>query len=561
LFKFIISGLEFIKGQKIGTNQYVIPIIGISLINNIFMLAPSIYMLQVYDRVLSSYNLWTLFSLTLILTFVLCLNAFLDKVKISIANYASEKIEEKLSNDVHLKYHSTEAVKQPVTKILENVQTIKKFFSSYFIYIVDIPWIPIFILVAFLFNFWLGLFSSCCVVILFFLNLFNYKISTGKSKDLFDQKDIQLKKIDETSRFFEIIHSFNMSKRLYEEWKNLADHVRKLETRYSELNTFFISLSKFLRIYFQSIVLALGAVLAINSLISPGMLIAGAIILGRALAPLDQMVRMKAYIHKSEKARDQLHQLFSSSKPQKKKIEVDVLNPTIELKNVTFAKKNLPAKKIINNLSLQFKSSKTILILGPSGAGKTSLMRLLAGVENKFTGKITIDGYKMEDLAHPSDLFSYVPQDVHLLSGSVSENITSFQKDIDDQDVIKAAQKAGAHEFIQKLDNGYHYQLGSYGSGLSGGERQKITIARALFKDSPIYLFDEPTSNLDELSQIHFAKTIQALKKMKKTIILASHSKELIPLADEILVLVAGKIQMFDTRDNVLDKIMVKRSK
>jgi len=352
-----------------------------------------------------------------------------------------------------------------------------------------------------------------------------------------------------------------MTQRLYEEWKKLADHTLKLEARYSELNTIFVSLSKFLRQYFQSIVLALGAILAINGLISPGMLIAGAIILGRALAPLDQMIKMKSYMEKSKKACDQIQNILSMAKLPNKKIKVDDLVPQVVFKNVTFTKKNAPSKKIIDNLSLTFKNHKTTIILGPSGAGKTSLMRLLAGIDDEFSGKITIDGYKTEELSNFTDMFSYVPQDVRLLSGSIAENISSFQKNSEDQDIIRAARMAGAHEFIQKLDQGYHYQLGSFGRGLSGGERQKITIARALFKDSPIYLFDEPTSNLDELSQVIFAKTIQTLKKKKKTIIISSHSKELISLADEILVLVGGKIQIFDTRNKVLDKIMVKKSK
>ena len=520
-------------------------------------------MLQVYDRVLTSYNVWTLLALTIIFSFVLVVNALLDRIKLSIAQIAAEDIETNLSNNIYKKYHQEKISEKPIIQALNDIQIVKQFFPTFYIYFIDLPWIPIFLFIGFLFNFWLGIFSCFCVIILITLNFFNLKLSSAQSNKLHEKKEEKMKRIDETSRFFEIIQTFNIGTHLFKEWELLSDKTRNEERKYTHLTGHFNGVSKFLRLYFQSIVLALGAILAINNQISPGMLIAGAIILGRALSPLDHLIKLRTFKNQYEKACQLLFKILNSEgkKETKKKIVIDNLEPTFKFRNVSLNKRGFEKQKIINNLSVDLKPFRTLIILGPSGAGKTSLIKLLIGLWKPDEGDITIDGYKIQGIENYHNFISYIPQEIQLLGGTVADNISAFDKAATDIDIIKAAKLAGAHEFIQNLNGGYKYNLGHNGSGLSGGERQKITLARAFYKESPIYIFDEPTSNQDDISLKRFIETVIDLKKQNKTIIISSHSKELIPLADDIMVLVGGKLSAYDSRDAILSKILVKQPK
>jgi ATP-binding cassette subfamily C protein EexD len=308
----------------------------------------------------------------------------------------------------------------------------------------------------------------------------------------------------------------------------------------------------------QSLILGLGGYLAIISEVTPGMMIAGSIILGRALAPLDLMTSTWKQFTSARLSYARLTQLLNDFPQLEKPTPLPTPKGRINIDNLSLTPPESKSPSL-QNLTLEIGVGETIGIIGPSAAGKSSLLRAIMGIWTPQSGTVRIDGALIShyDRLELGKYIGYLPQDIELFEGSVSENIARYAT-VDSQKVIEAAQLCGVHEMILKLPQGYDTQIGVGGAILSGGQRQRIALARAVYNYPRIVILDEPNSNLDDIGEKALVNAIAELKKHAITVILVTHRPAILGITNKILLLREGILQLYGTRDEVLTALSQK---
>jgi len=526
---------------------------------NALMLVPSFYMLQVYGRVVTSGSIPTLVMLTLIMTILLGTMGSLEWVRSRIMVRLSTRLDVLLSRDVYrasfkkaLDSGGMDASAQP----LNDLTGLRQFLTGNGLFaFFDTPWLPVYIGVMFLFHPWYGWFAIGCAIVLLMLAVVNEKLTGKAIADANKQNIAANLHTNKNLRNAEVIESMGMLETLMGRWGERQRQVLLLQSQASDKGGMVTSFSKTFRMLSQSLILGIGAYLAVKQEITPGLMIAGSILLGRALAPIDLMIgSWKGFISaRSQYAR--LNEILDEQQAEPQRMSLPAPEGNVLVENLIVS---APGSKtpILKNISFAVPAGSVVGVIGPSASGKSTLARALLGVWAPQHGVVRLDGADINnwDKRELGPYVGYLPQDIELFEGSISENIARF-REVEPDKVIQAAKTAGVHEMILQLPEGYDTVIGSGGVNLSGGQRQRVGLARAIYGSPRLIILDEPNSNLDEVGERALAMAIQQLKASGATVFIITHRTSILAQLDRLLVMSNGAIGLYGPRDKVMAEL------
>ena len=522
---------------------------------NILMLVPSIYMLQVYDRVLSSQNTTTLAMLSFMVVGFFIFIGMLETVRSFIVIRIGSQLERRFNQQVYRAAFERNLFsgQAHAGQALGDLTLIRQFVTGPALFaFFDAPWFPVYLCVIFLFSPWLGLMATSGALLLIALACIN-EVMTRKplsQASLYSQQSSQLA----TSHLHnaETIQAMGMLGVLRQRWFNLHSRFLAEQNKASDTGAVIGSVSKTLRLCLQSLVLGLGALLVINGDMSAGMMIAGSILMGRVLSPIDQLIAVWKQWSSAKLAYQRLDSLLREHPPSEDNMQLPAPMGQVSFEQVSAAP---PGQRLptLHQVSFSLNAGEVLGVLGASGSGKSTLARVLVGVWPTLAGTVRLDGADIHqwnrDQLGPH--IGYLPQDIELFSGSIADNIARFRA-ADPEQVVRAAQQAGVHELILRLPQGYDTVLGDDGSGLSGGQKQRVALARALYGGPRLIVLDEPNSNLDTVGEAALASAIMQMKAQGSSVILVTHRSSALAQADKLLVLNEGRLQAFGPSQEVL---------
>lgn len=523
-------------------------------INTLMFVGP-LYMLQVYDRVLQSRSESTLLVLTFIAVAMLIVYGILEWIRSRVLVRAGMRFDNSLSNPLFTRVVST-SLAQPGGKsefALVDIDRLREFLTGAgLIALCDIPWVPIFLAICFIFHPWLGWVATGGATIIFILALLNELMTKKTLNEASMHSQTAQHFANTTLQNVEVIRALGMESSLRSRWAGMHRKMLELQATASDKAGALVSASKFVRMALQVAILGTGAFLVLEGQITPGVMIAASIMMGRALAPVDQIVGQWKQVVGARQAYARLKELFIRLPEQEERTSLPQPKGHFSAEQLIVAP---PGSRtpIVQGVSFSLVPGEALALVGPSGAGKSSLVRALVGVWPPLAGTVRIDGSELQhwDNEALGEHIGYLPQTVELFAGTITENIARFKECTSDE-VILAAQRAGAHELIQNLPEGYQTQIGIGGNQLSGGQRQRIGLARALFRDPVVILLDEPNANLDSEGEDALIQALKELKQRERTVIFVSHKVGLLALSDKSLILANGKMRAFGPTKDVL---------
>lgn len=525
---------------------------------NVLMLAPALYMLQIYDRVLSSRSETTLLMLSLILAGLYLLYAALEWVRSMVLVRAGVRLDLALDGRVfnaaferNLRSGGGNAA-----QALGDLQVVRQFLTGNGLFaFFDAPWAPLYLLVITAFHPLLGLVALIGTLLLVVLAWLTNRVThppLAEAQRLAMQTSNQ---VNNHLRNAEVIESMGMLANLRDRW--FARHVSmlRLQAQASDRAGMLSALTRFLRMALQSGVLGLGAWLVLDNQMTAGMMIAGSILAGRALAPVELVIGTWRGFLGARDAYGRLEELLRQFPIREAGLELPPPTGLVAVEGVTAVPPGT-RRAVLSNLNLQIPAGQVIGVVGPSGAGKSSLARLLVGVWPAAAGVVRLDGADIFrwDKAELGPYIGYLPQDVELFEGTIAENIARFGE-VDSTKVVEAAQRAGVHELILRFPEGYDTQIGVSGAVLSGGQRQRMGLARAMYGDPVLVVLDEPNSSLDDAGEAALVEAIRELKRSGRTVILITHRTNVLATVDSLLVLRDGALVLYGPRDEVLARL------
>ncbi|GGX11030.1 alkaline protease secretion ATP-binding protein AprD [Undibacterium macrobrachii] len=529
-----------------------------SAIINLLMLAPSLYMLQVYDRVLQSQNEITLLMLSLLVLGAFAFMSALEFVRSFVLIRVGAKLDMQMNKRIY-----TAAFEQNLKKgggnpgqALQDLTQIRQFLTGNGLFaFFDAPWFPIYLAVIFMFDVYLGIFATVAVIIMVVLAYINEKVSSKPLKEANAMSIMSSMQATNNLRNAEVIEAMGMLPNLMTRWFKLHSRFLQLQAEASEKSGIVSAISKFVRVSVQSLVLGFGALLVIEGKMTPGMMIAGSILLGKATGPIDQLIGVWKQWSSVKSAYERLNELLTNNQPRKAGMDLPKPLGAVSVEAVTAAPPGSPVA-VIKNLTLSLQPGDVLGVIGPSGSGKSTLARLLVGVWPSAVGKVRLDGADIyqwnKDQLGPH--IGYLPQDIELFAGTVAENIARFG-DVDSEKVILAAKRAGVHDMILHLPKGYDTVLTDGGGGLSGGQKQRLGLARAMYDDPSLLVLDEPNSNLDDIGEQALLLALNDLRSRGKTIVLITHRQSILAATSKLLLIRDGMAAAFGPRDQVLQAL------
>ena len=522
---------------------------------NLLMLVPSIYMLQVYDRVLSSQNETTLVMLTLMVVGFFAFIGTLEVIRSFIVIRIGSQLERRFNLRVYKAAfeRNLQRGQGHAGQSLGDLTHIRQFITGPALFaFFDAPWFPIYLLVIFLFNVWLGVLATTGAVLLIglaCLNEYLTKKPLGEASG-YSQQSTQLA----TSHLHnaETIQAMGMLGALRKRWFAVHSRFLGLQNQASDTGSVITALSKSLRLCLQSLVLGLGALLVIKGDMTAGMMIAGSILMGRVLSPIDQLIAVWKQWSAAKLAYQRLDALLREFPPEAEQMKLPAPRGEVSFEQVSAGP---PGRRVatLHHVSLNLGAGEVLGVLGASGSGKSTLARVLVGVWPTLSGTVRLDGADIHrwDRDDLGPHIGYLPQDIELFSGSIADNIARF-READPDLVVKAAQQAGVHELILRLPHGYDTVLGDNGAGLSGGQKQRVALARALYGGPRLIVLDEPNSNLDTVGDAALASAIVQMKAQGCTVVLVTHRSAALAQADKLMVLNEGHLQAYGPSQEVL---------
>lgn len=523
------------------------------------MLVPTFYMLQVYGRVITSGSLTTLTMLTLIMTGLVITLGCLEWTRSRIMVRVSNRLDMLLSRQVYkasfkraLESGGMDASAQP----LNDLTGLRQFLSGNGLFaFFDAPWLPIYIAVMFMFHPWFGWVATGSALLLLVLAFINERL-TGPTLAQANKEHIGASLYTTKNlRNAEVIESMGMLETLMERWWNRQKNVLMLQSRASDKGAMISTLSRSFRILVQSLILGLGAYLAVDHQVGAGLVFAGSVLLGRALAPIDLIIgSWKGFIAaRSQYAR--LNAILAKQQAQPERMRLPAPKGDVQVENLSVAApgSNIP---IIKNISFSVPAGCVVGIIGPSAAGKSTLARALLGIWAPLHGVVRLDGADISawDKHDLGPHIGYLPQDIELFEGSVSDNIARFAL-VDPEQVILAATTARVHDMILLLPDGYDTVIGGDGVVLSGGQRQRIGLARALYGSPRLIILDEPNSNLDEVGDRALIAALHNIRLSGATLFVITHRTNIVSQLDRLMVMSNGGISLFGPRELVLNEL------
>lgn len=532
---------------------------------NALMLVPTFFMIQVSGRVVPSSSTSTLLMLTLILTVLLLTMGALEWVRSRIMVRISNRLDVLLSRDVYrasFKRALTSGGADATAQSLNDLTALRQFFTGPGLFaFFDAPWFPIYTIVMFLFHPWFGWMTLACGAVLSVLAVVNHRL-TGQALAAANKENVASNVVTtKTLRNAEVIESMGMLETLMNRWAKRQRNIMMLQSQASDKGGIVSSTSKTFRMWSQSIMLAIGAYLVVTHEINPGLLMAGSLLLGRALAPIDQMINSWKGFVAAKVQYDRLNKVMDDLNKEPERMPLPAPEGHIQVENLIVAPPGAKAP-VLRSISFVAPAGSIVGIVGPSAAGKSTLVRALMGIWPPQHGVVRLDGADIAswDKQALGPYVGYLPQDIELFEGSISENIARFDK-VDPEKVVQAAQMAGVHEMILMLPDGYDTVIGSEGVNLSGGQRQRIGLARAIYGNPRLIVLDEPNSNLDDVGERALGVALQKLKETGATVFIVSHRPNILTRLDRILVMAGGTISLYGDRDRVIAELAAQQAK
>jgi PrtD family type I secretion system ABC transporter len=542
-----------------GCQSGLIAVAAFSAFINLLMLVTPLYMLQVYDRVLMSRSVDTLLALSLLAASLLVVMALLEAVRSRILVRLAGKIDLDYSQRIlnALFRANLLSAGRGSSQSVQDFDTVRQFLSGPpLIALLDSPWVPLFLVVIFLFHPLLGVIATGGAIFILAVALFTEFLTRPRLQQASTEAIKLSQFVDRSLRNAEVVQGMGMYGDIERRWRQGRDSVLALQSIASDRAGVLKGLSKSARLLLQVAILGVGAYLAIHDRISPGAIIASAIIMGRALAPVESAIGSWPQMIAARDAYERLRMLLGEFPVEPAKTSLPPPKGEILVRDLVAV---APGGKVpvLRQVGFAVPAGKILGIVGPSGAGKSTLARLLIGAWAPFAGSVRLDNAEISawPRAELGPYVGYLPQDIELFDGTVSENIARFGE-INSHKVVGAAQTARVHDMILQLSNGYDTEIGPGGSILSAGQRQRIALARALYGDPTLIVLDEPNSNLDEAGDVALVGAIAEMRSRGSTVVIISHRPSVLQQVDFVLVLNKGTMQSFGPREEVLARFM-----
>ena len=527
----------------------------LSMFVNILMLTGPLYMLQVYDRVITSQSMSTLVVLSVLMLtmygFMGLLDFFRSRLLVRIGTYVDGELSAPLFKN--WLQQGVRGKLKNAQRPLQSLSIIKRFLTgpaptTFF----DVPWTPIYIGVIFMIDWTLGVFAIVGAVVVLLVAIAAELRTRSKEKVSQTSKAKSNQFTQKVYSNSETVISMGMTGEMINRWEDLKREGEENDLSASDISGGATALSKAFRMFLQSAILGLGAALAVQQIITPGAMIAGSIILGRALAPIQMIIgQWRSYIQ-TKNAYSDLNEFYQDMPAAIEKVSLPTPTGVLLVDRVTAGPPGAQ-KATLKNLNFKLSPGDGLCILGPSGSGKSSLARLLVGVWMPQQGSVRLDGATLDQWETETlgKHVGYLAQKAELFEGTVGENISRFRDNVQPEAIIRAAQIAGFHEFILSLPEGYNAQLGPNGVMLSVGQIQRLALARAVFGDPCLIVLDEPNSNLDTEGDKALNGAVQYMRSINKTVIIISHRPTAMAAVNKVLMLKGGQQEQFGLRDEV----------
>ncbi|MFW6343016.1 MAG: type I secretion system permease/ATPase, partial [Halothiobacillaceae bacterium] len=526
-----------------------------SMVINLLMLVPAIYMLQLYDRVLMSYNITTLVMLSVVVAGLFVVLAVMEIIRGKTLIRVGNRLDAMLNGRVFRATYES-YLKQGngnAQQTLSDFTNVRQFTTGQgIIAFFDAPWTPIFIVVMYLFHPVIGMVATVAALLLLLLALINEWATSkplGQANQLHNQANAQAAS---NLRNAEAIEAMGMFSRVRARWLAIHHKMLGFQTIASERAAVITGLTKTMALASSSTVLGVGAYLVVQNEITPGMMIAGSILMGRAVAPMQQLIGSWRGFVATRNAHARVNKLLLAFPEEQERLSLPVPKGNMRIEQL-FAGPPGARKPVISGVNFDLAAGTALGMVGPSASGKSTLARLMVGVWPPMSGLVRLDGadlyaWKKEELGQ---YVGYLPQDIELFDGTVAENIARFGE-VEPEKVVEAARMAGVHELILGLPDGYDTLIGSAGHALSGGQRQRVGLARAMYGMPKMVVLDEPNSNLDDQGEQALIGAVRGLKANGTTLVIVTHRTSILSEVDKMLVMREGKAALFGARDEVL---------
>ncbi len=531
-----------------------------SCLINILMLTGPIYMLQVYDRVMSSASVPTLIALSLIVLVLYAYYGLLEAIRSRIMTRIGRSFEESIRNRIYDVVATASLKKMPLaagSQPLQDMSTIRSFLSgtgpTAFL---DMPWVPIYMGVAYILHPILGFSGIAAAFAILLVALATEATGRRPVTEAAAASAKANSMTDEARRSAEAMFALGMKRTMRDRWAKVQQEALDASTRASDAGGGFGSMSRVIRLAVQSGILGLGAYLAIKQEITPGSIIAASIIISRGLSPIETAVGNWQQFLATRKALGRLDQALAAIPPEPEPMQLPPPKGLLEVENlIVFAPGS--DKAVLQGLNFTVNPGEALGVIGPTGAGKSTLARVLVGIMDSQRGSVRLDGatHEQRNSEERGKAMGYLPQDVQIFDGTVAQNIARFSENADPAKIVEAAKMANVHELIMRLPNGYDTPLGENGSRLSAGQRQRLALARALFGDPAILIMDEPNSALDAEGEAALDRAIRASISRGASVVIVAHRPSALQAVHDILVLNDGKQAAYGKRDEILKRV------
>ena len=531
-----------------------------SLFINLLMLTLPLYMLQIFDRVVTSRSEETLLLLTGAAITAFFLHMLFDQLRKRLLLAAGVALDGLAGPPVldNVLIHAVRPGENSVLSSTRDVAVLRSFLTGPGITsLFDAPWVPIFLFVIFLFHPLLGILALSGAIAIFGLAYVNERVVRRPLNRMSASSRKASSFIDAGLRNAEVLSALGMRRELMSHWQRMNSDVLDAQVKAAHYSNFLSGASRFLRLSLQILMLCVGASLVIQQHVSTGIMMAATLLLSRALAPVDSAIHTWKGFVDAREAFDRLQELMNDTPDETPHVELPAPKGALEVERAVF---NIKGKDraILKGVSFSLAPGESLGLIGPSAAGKSTLARLVIGIWRPTSGVVRLDGADVSTWPREQlgPYLGYLPQDVELFSGTVAQNIARLQEVEDSSAVVDAARRAHAHEMILRLPDGYDTEIGTGGAVLSAGQRQRVALARAVYGHPRLVVLDEPNANLDTEGEGALVETLRELAADGATVITISHRPSLLSHVDKLLVLRDGVVDMFGPRAEILPRVM-----
>ena len=542
--------------QALWTFRREFLVVGVfSMVANVLMLSPTLYMLQVYDRVMVSRSELTLLAMSLITLFLFCVMAFAEWMRSRVLVRSGVRLDAMLGTRVfNASFEANLAPSgvSPARSFGDLIQIRQFLTGNGILAFFDTPWTPVYMAVLFILHPMLGWLALFFAAVQGALAWFGHRSTVAPAEEASRASGEASMYLQGKLRNAEVLEPMGMVHNLRPRWAQRHDQAQQLQGRAQALTHRITAWSKFIRYAQQSLALGAGALLVIDGQLSPGGMIAANVLMTRALAPIDMLVGTWRGFIGARGAFGRLEALLAAHPERDPALSRVAPQGAITLREVVAVAPGR-AEPILKGVNVAVAPGTVTVVLGPSGSGKSTLARCMVGIWPGVSGEVLLDGLPISgwDRNELGPYLGYLPQDIELFEGSIAENIARFGE-VSSEKVIAAARSAGLHEMILRFPKGYDTPIGEAGNLLSGGQRQRIGLARAVYGDPVLVVLDEPNANLDDVGEAALVRTVQELKAKGRTVFLITHRPGIVAVADRLLILRNGMVQTEGPRDEVL---------